>query len=582
MAESQSFSLNWKIAGKAGEGVMVVSKILARACKRHGLQAFNYLEYPSLIKGGHQTGQVYAATQGATCQQRSLDVLVTLGKNGFTKHQAEITPQTLIIFNQDAGQLEDTDLAQLGAKIVQIPFVTLSKELTGKDFVSNVIALGASAYFLGFDVEIFKNLLKDEFADKGEKVIANDLAAFDKGYEIAASLGQPIKQTPRAEDKQILLTGNEALGLGSLSAGLGFYAAYPMTPATGLLQFLAAQQSRYPLVVKHSEDEIGAINQAVGASFAGVRAMTGSSGGGIALMTETLSLIGLTEVPLVIVDAQRVGPATGLPTWSAQADLSFVLTAGHGDFPRVVLTPGTVEEHFTLAQLAHHLAEKYQLPVIILSDKFILESHQTMPAPDPKWQIKRESLVTDQDLPEDDSYRRYKVTQDGISPRSLPGQPHGLGITNSYEHDEFGFGTEEIEPTIAQVEKRARKLTTMAPELPQPQLLGPAQAEVTLVGWGSTVNVLAELLLRMEQQTPSQTKVNVVHLPCMWPFPSQAFTKLASQAKKMVMVEGNQSGQGAKLIRQETGFEFADHIRRFDGRPFYVEDLMEYLKNGKN
>ena len=294
-------------------------------------------------------------------------------------------------------------------------------------------------------------------------------------------------------------------------------------------------------------------------------------------------MLGITEVPLVILEAQRTGPASGLPTWTAQADLSFVLTAGHGDFPRVVLTPGTILEHFQLAHLAHYLAEKYQLTVIILSDKYILESHQTMPTPEKLVNSRRYSIASDGERPADNSYRRYQVTQSGISPRSLPGQPHGLGVTNSYEHDQFGFATEEIVETIAQVDKRARKLETLKQEMAkldllQPQLYGSAQAEVTLVSWGSTTNVLLELLHQLEQEGEEEL-VNVIHLPCLWPFPVDKFTQLASGAKKLVMVEGNQSGQAEKLIRQETGIKFADHIRRYDGRPFYVEDLAEWLKN---
>ena len=573
-----TFTLNWKIAGQAGEGVMVISKMMAKICKRHGLQAFNYLEYPSLIKGGHQTGQVFASSKQASCQKKDLDILVTFNKNGFKEHQDEITSKTLIIYNSDAGPLDKKEYSHLTKNIVEIPFRSLTKEKTGSFNAANIAVLGASAYFLGFNLKIVRKIIRDEFAGKGEKIIKDDLLAFKAGFAFAKKLGQPLKQTPQVEDDQILLTGNEAVGLAAIAAGVQFYSAYPMTPATALLHYLASQQENYPLIVKHSEDEIGAINHALGASFAGVRAMNGSSGGGFALMAESVSFASMAEIPLVILEAQRKGPATGLPTWTEQADLSFVLTAGHGDLQRVVFTPGTVAEHFELTIKAFYLAEKYQIPVFILSDKFILESHQTMTQPELKHNHPRQNMI--KSAPKDSSFRRYKATKTGVSPRSIPGQKYGLQLTNSYEHDEFGFGTEEITPTIAQVDKRTRKMDSIAKEIAQPYLVGPKEAETTFVCWGSTINVVSQLI---HQQSLSKKKtVNAIHLPTMWPFPKKEFTRLAKLAKKLVMVEGNQSGQGERLISQETEVVFTDRIHRYDGRPFYAEDLQSWLeKNSK-
>jgi 2-oxoglutarate ferredoxin oxidoreductase subunit alpha len=249
-----------------------------------------------------------------------------------------------------------------------------------------------------------------------------------------------------------------------------------------------------------------------------------------------------------------------------------VLTAGHGNFPRVVLAPGTIQEHFDLARQAVYLAEKYQLPVIILSDKYILESHQTMLAPEKKYKNQRQSMVEAKDLPADESYLRYLDTKDGISRRSIPGQEFGLHLANSYEHDQWGFATEEAEVITQAVDKRTRKMKSILSELPQPTLIGPKKAEVTLVSWGSTTNVLIELA-----RVAQPGSVNVIHLPCLYPFPVTAFGKLAKQAKKLVMVEGNANGQAENWIRQCTGIQMDDHLRRYDGRPFYVEDLLKYL-----
>lgn len=574
---SNYFSFNWKIAGKAGEGVMVVAKIMAKICKRHGLNAFNYFEYPSLIKGGHQTGQVFASTGNATCQKRDLDLLITLDKNGFEEHKNEITENTLIIYNIDAEPLDKEHLECNSQKIVEIPLHSLSKETTGKALAVNMITLGASAYFLGLDTELIKQIIRDEFVDKGEEIVRTDLEAFDAGFSTAQGLGKPITKTPKSEDKNIVLTGNEAVGLGALASGLQFYSAYPMTPASGLLHYLAVQQSDYPLVVKHAEDEIGAINHALGASFAGVRAMTGTSGGGFALMVETVSLAGVSETPLVILEAQRKSPATGLPTWTEQADLSFILSAGHGDIQRVVFTPGTINEHFYSTKTAFYLAEKYQIPVFILSDKFALESHQTMPIPNKEEQVQRQSMVSQP--PENGSFLRYQLTENGISPRSIPGQEKGLYICNSYEHDEFGFATEESAMTQKQVEKRAKKVDSLREEIPQPYIVGQQQADLTFVCWGSTINVLQQLIAELNTQ-PDQAKpaVNAIHIPCVWPFPVETFTQLTNNAQQLIMIEGNQSGQGERLIRQETGITFEKRLRRYDGRPFYVEELREWVK----
>jgi len=452
-----------------------------------------------------------------------------------------------------------------------MPLSSWAKETTGTTLAGNTVSIAVSAYLLGLEPQICKDVLKDEF--KNEKIAQVNYKAFDLGYAEAKKALKPMMSVKAKKDDRILLNGNEAIGMGALAGGLQFYSAYPMTPATGLLHFMNEHKHKLPIVVKQVEDEIGAINEAIGASVAGARAMTGSSGGGFALMVEALSFAGTAEVPLVILEAQRTGPASGVPTWTAQADLQFVLTAGHGDFPRVILTPGTVQEHFDLAKQAVYLAEKYQLPVIILSDKFILESHQTMVKPEETYQNERYSMVADKDLPADESYLRYQDTKDGISPRSIPTQEYGLQLTNSYEHDQWGYATEEADVIAKSVDKRARKMELIMSKIPQPELIGPKEAEVTFVGWGSTVNVLLEAICLAKPGS-----VNAIHLPCLHPFPVDAFSKLAKKAKKLVMVEGNANGQAENWIKQHSCIEMDDSLRRYDGRPFYAEDLIEYLK----
>ncbi|MBD3250005.1 MAG: 2-oxoacid:acceptor oxidoreductase subunit alpha [Candidatus Pacebacteria bacterium] len=574
--QSSKPAFNWKIAGEAGHGVMLASQLMAKLAKRHAMSAFNYLEYPSLIRGGHQTGQVYADFDNVSCQHRDLDVIVIYTPAGFEVHQDEITSDTIIIYNSDFGPLDKAVEERYQGQITQMPLSTWAKETAGTGLAANVVSLGVSSYLLGLSQELGLNLIQDTFKGNQKLIQANE-AAYIQGFNQAKQAElNPLFQIKPAKDNQILLNGNEAIGMGLLAAGLQFYSAYPMTPATGLLHFMNEHKDHYSLVVKQVEDEIGAINEAIGAAVAGVRAATGSSGGGFALMTEAVSFAGVAEIPLVILEAQRTGPASGVPTWTAQADLQFVLTAGHGDFPKVVLTPGTVEEHFDLAQKAVYLAEKYQLPVIILSDKFILESHQTMSQPESRHKLERYSQLEQSELPEDDSYLRYKLTDSGISPRSLPGQKHGLHLANSYEHDQWGYATEDSEPIKAQVDKRDRKMQLVVKEVPEPVLYGPKQAEVTFIGWGSTINVLQEVIKLMQEQG-LEGKVNAIHLPCFKPLPVSALKKLTTQAQKLVMVEGNSNGQAENWLKQQAGIQMDDSLRRYDGRPFYAEDLVEYL-----
>jgi len=391
-------------------------------------------------------------------------------------------------------------------------------------------------------------------------------------------------QIKQSTNKDLLLTGNEAVGLGAVAAGLQFFSAYPMTPATGLLHYLASQQEDYPLVVKHSEDEIGAINQALGASFAGVRAMTGTSGGGYALMVEATSLAGVAELPLVILEAMRPGPGTGLPTWSSQADLNFIIHAGHGDFPKVVFTPGTVLEHYQLSKLALYIAEKYQLPVFILSDKYILESQQSMPKPDLAIDIQRFSLLAaDSKVSSEQKYLRYQDTKSGISPRAVPGLDEVVYLANSYEHDQEGFATEESVVAKQAMDKRLRKIKIMQAELPKPEVFGAPvkEADKIFISFGSTINVLKELLSLLENKQVK--KPAVIHLPCVAPFLSADFNKLFDWQKiyegkqEVYTIEGNATAQLAQLLKANSQLKEIKSLLRYDGRPFYAEDLLEWL-----
>ncbi|MBU1033965.1 2-oxoacid:acceptor oxidoreductase subunit alpha [Patescibacteria group bacterium] len=577
-------SLNWKISAKAGEGVMSSAKLFAKACKKQGLAVFNYYEYPSLIKGGLQSGQVRAALRGATCQRRFLDLLIVFHEKFILDHLAELNERSLVVVNANA--FDASKYPELKAKVIAINLTKIARDQGANPLSSNIAALGLSACLFGMDLEVMGRVVIDEFARSKEAAV-KDLAVLKTAFEITqqfiekGELQSFGKLISTGVDEQLLMTGSEAIGLGALAAGLQFYSAYPMTPSTGILHYLAARQNDYPIVVKHAEDELGAINHAIGAAFAGVRAMTGSSGGGFALMVESLSFAGVAEVPLVVVEAVRQGPATGLPTWTSQGDLNFILSAGHGEFLRVVLTPGDVEEHYKLAKLAVELAEKYQLPVLIMSDKYILESHQSMPKMILSNQNARFSMLNDGKLGEtglvDGEYLRYKSSENGISLRSIPGQTNALQLTNSYEHDEYGFATEDAVTTKEAVDKRAAKLESLRKDLPKPLYLGSENPEKILISFGSTVNVLREVLLDEKAKN-----IAAIHLPCICPFPTLELEELLKDKKaELFVLEGDSTGQLAALIKKETSLTNLRSILRYDGRPFYSEDILEFLGSQK-
>lgn len=569
--------LNWKVAGRAGEGIDVTGVMFGKLCMRHGMQVFSYREYPSLIRGGHNTHQVHASFDPVTCQQKKVDVLIALNEEGISLHQEEIHEGTIIFCEASQDGYDIQKYAHTGARIFNVPMTNMSRQATGHFLAQNVVALACSAWVLGLSKDLLAQVIKDQFGGKGEAIINKNLEALRLGYEFASANLPQIRAAIEIQPKeQILITGNHAVALGAISAGVQYFAAYPMTPTSDVLHTLALHQHQFPLVVKHVEDEIAAINHVIGASYAGVRAMTASATGGYALMVEATALAAVAETPLVICVGQRPGPATGLPTWTCQSDLEFILHAGHGEIPRVVLTPGSVAEHFELTRVAFELAEKHHVVAFVLSDKFALESYATMPAPKQDFANPRLGFAgqfPDGALASDDSYRRFADTNTGTSPRSIPGQPHGLSITNSYEHDEFGYATEDGAMTKKMNERRAAKTAALLPEVPKPVRIGPEQAPLTLVSWGSTRLVLEEVL-----RQASAGSLNVIHVPCVSPFPVADFSQLTQSAQKLIMVEANVTGQLERVIRQETGMTFAGHIRRYDGRPFYAEEILHELR----
>jgi len=571
-------TLNWKIAGRAGEGIAVTGMIFAKTCMRHGMHCFTYGEYPSLIRGGHNTMQVSASHDPISCQQRAVHIMIALNDEAIAQHLDEFSDATVHIIDKKATKIDWETHAPKG-RVLDLPMHTISLETTGSTLAENMVALGASCAVLCLDLSVLYSIIEEAFVKKGSDVIEKNKQAAQKGFEYAKEQSFACLSTlPVFAKPQVLLTGNEVIGLAALSAGIQFYAAYPMTPASSLLEYLAKAQDTYPLVVKHAEDEISAINQAIGASFAGARAMVGTSGGGFALMVEGVSLAGITELPLVVMEGQRPGPATGLPTWTCQADLEFVLHAGHGEFPKIVVAPGDITESFFTTRLAFEVAETFHTQVYILGDKFLLESAQSVPRFQDTWTNTRSGFAPE-NLPENNIFQRYAYTENGVSPRSVPGQPHGLYLANSYEHDEHGYATEDSTTTQKMVEKRLKKLEALQPLLPKPLLLGPEKADLTFVCWGSTKLVLEEVARQANAVQPKS--VNVIHIQTLMPFHTKEFQALAHNASRLIMVEGNATRQCERLIYAHTGIVMQDRINKYDGRPFYAEDVLTWIDHHK-
>lgn len=575
--------LSVKIGGEAGFGIAVSGMMLARALTRGGLQVLDYTEYPSLIRGGHNTFLLRVNEQTVHALASSINVLIALNRASVLLHQDELTDDGAIIYDTDEVKIDPKrDIKRDSLQLYGIPLERLAMDAGGDKLMRNVVALGAFAALTGYPLKILSDVIKDVFSVKGkEKVVLANIAAATAGFRHMTDSYPPqftyVLKPKKDAPEQIAMTGADAVALGAIQAGCTFYSAYPMTPATGVMHYLAAKQSQTGMIVRHAEDEIAAINLAIGASFMGARAMTGSAGGGFSLMVESLGLAAITETPLVIMEAQRPGPATGLPTWTDQADLRFVLHAAQGEFPRVILAPGDVDESFYLTHEAFNLADRYQLPVFVLTDKYLNESHfTTLPFDTKKLKIDRGKRVSDAELKKlDRRFKRYELTNDGVSSQSIPGQEGGIFLANSDEHDEFGYTSEDARMRVAQMDKRFKKLEKLAADVPSVKLHGPAAAELTIVGWGSTKGAILEAL---EQLKHDGIKANFLQIVTVWPFPALAVKDRLQKASQTLLVEGNYTAQLGGLITEQTTLSIEDKLLKYDGRPIYPEEIYHRAK----
>lgn len=561
-----------RVGGEAGQGLLSIGNALAKILSRYGYHVFTHQDYMSRIRGGHNFYQIRFADVPVAASRERVDVLLALDLETIELHRQDLRAGGRIVY----------DAAALGTKFsgqefVDIPLARIVEERGAAPIMVNSVAVGAILGLFGLDIELYAGIIRSAMHKKGEAIMATNIALAQAGLDYVGKDYPPIdslRVRPTQAKGQMLITGNQAIGLGALLSGCKFFAAYPMSPSTSIMQYLAAMAPEYGIVVEQAEDEIAAINMALGASYGGVRAMTATSGGGFALMTEGVSLAGITELPVVIAEVQRPGPATGLPTRTEQGDLFFVIHGGHGEFPRVVLTPGTPEQALQLTNKAFHLAEKYQIPVIIQSDQYLADAEWTFPTLDTEHLQNEDFRLRGQELQGLPSYKRYAPSASGISPLAVPGVSRHLVAVDSDEHDADGHIIEDAPTRVAMVEKRLhRKMPLLLHEISPPTYFGPDQAAVVLVGYGSTLGVLREVCVCLAERH----RIGLLHFTEVWPFPLLEkfdYVALLKGAARTICVENNASGQFAKLLRMETGFACSERINKYDGRPFLVDTLL--------
>lgn len=556
-----------KLGGEAGFGIKASGQTLARTFTRAGLHTFDLTEYPSLIRGGHNVYFLRASSEPIYSHVSSVDVLIALNQGTLDLHLGELCDGCAVIFDPsvvDASSVPD-EIERL-----EVPLEDMARE-AGLPIMRNTVANGAVVALLDFPFEHLEDAIRAQFAGKAPHVADSNVKAARAGYDHAKSSGVTLEGAPSPNPSapaRIAIDGNSATGLGALAAGIGLYAAYPMSPASSILHFMAANEREHSVVVKHTEDELAAMNMIVGAAFTGARAMCATSGGGFALMTEAFGLAGVSESAVVVVVSQRPGPATGLPTWTEQGDLRTVLHAGQGEFPRVIMAPGDQAECFLVAWHAFNLADQLQTPVAILLDNYLSENRRSCEPFDVEAvRIDRGEIVLEGEVSD---YRRYALNESGVSPRAVAGVKGALQVVNSYEHDEYGFASETAAMRNAQDEKRMRKLEMAADLALPPSLEGPADADVAIVCWGSTKGPVREAAKWLAQEGLS---VSVMHVLTLWPFPNEDVSAFLTSARSSLVVEGNITGQLEGLIREQCLVAPAHSLRRYDGRPHSPEDI---------
>jgi 2-oxoglutarate ferredoxin oxidoreductase subunit alpha len=592
------------IGGPQGGGINSVAETFAKACARGGLHVFANIEYHSNIKGEHSYYRVRASSHEVQSHVDWIDLLVALDKETLfgdlhkeypthSGHRNEVSPGGGIIYDA-ALRLKTEDIGRPDVNLYPVPYMDVllealketghDKELSKYQVMANTVAFGASVALIDYNFDDVAEAIKESFSGRKAALGELNVKAARHGYDYMRQTFKddfPYRLHPiSSQEKRMLIRAVQAVGAAKFRAGCAVQTYYPITPATDESEYLENHQKEYNMVIVQTEDEISAVLMATGAAHAGVRAATSTSGPGFSLMAEGLGWAGHTEAPgPVVILYQRAGPSTGLPTRTEQGDLQFVLHAGHGEFPRMAIAPGDAEECFYDTFDAFNYAERFQMPVIVIADKFLASTYRTMPIFNTnELRIERGQILAESDLAGKPLYKRYEFTPLGVSPRVVPGTRGGIFHTTGDEHDEFGHITENSEIRIKMMQKRMHKIQLAAesiPDIKKVNFFGPERADVTLVGWGSTKGAILD---GMQDLEGDGMRCNFLQVRYMSPFPDKLVTRYLSNAKKRVLVENNYSGQLGALIREHTGIAMDYKVLKYNGRPFSQNEVYEGIK----
>lgn len=569
--------ISWVVGGEAGQGIASVGQILTKFYVRNGYNTIMSMQFPSLIRGGHN--YVYATIktkEKALAPEQKYDIIGCLNKETWEEHKKEINENGAAIYDPKDFQIEKIK----NINLISVPFSEILKENNAKPVMKNTIMIGTIIALTGHNTTQMEKLLREQFEKKGETIVKENIEIMKKGYEyIKKNYTQKdyyLEQTKK-EKNEILINGNEAIALGAIRSGCKFVSGYPMTPATSILQTIAKYENKYGIIVKHTEDEISAAGMQIGAWFAGTRALTPTSGGGISLMIEMLGLAGMTETPMLIINAQRGSPSTGLPTRNEQGDLKFLVNAGHGEFPRMVIAPGNAKQCFELTGTAFNITEKYQTPVIMLTDKYIANTYETEELNQKNIKVERGKILTAEEIEKKDekTMKRYEFNKDGISPRWFPGNK-GVHRVTGNEHDEFGRISEDPINREKMMEKRMTKLKGIKQDAPKPIIEGNKQAELLIITWGSPTGTIQEAINNLSAE--ERKKVALMQIITLHPIHEKEIQKAIDSAKRTMIVEYNYSSQLGKIIQEEALRKIDEKYLRITGREFTPEEMINKIK----
>ncbi len=544
--------LSVMIAGKAGDGVLFTGNVLAMLLKRHGWEIATYRDFPSNIRGESTCYTIRASLNKIYGLSDRLDILLAFDCDAILSHIPEIARNGIVFCDGEGVADLPPDQAK-GKTFHKFPLRSLAREKFGQEIFKNMLALGALTYLLDLDCSLLERIISETFLKrKGQDIVQKNIQAVGYGYDQARDMTAPRERHPltmRADPRRLLISGDEAIAFGALAAGCRFFSAYPICPASEIYQWLTRYMPQFGGVVVQVEDELAALNAALGASFAGARAMTGTSGPGASLMMEAFSLAGMAEIPVVIAHVQRLGPSTGIPTKTNQGDLLQWIFGSHGEFPRIVLSAGTVSECFDLTGQAFNLAEKYQCPVILLTELDMGQNYRT--TRDFRFDavsIDRGKLLSREEMASIKGYKRYEFTKDGISPRALPSYVNGIHLVESLEHDEMGYRDEDDTNRVRMMEKRMRKLKRASRDLPRPRIWGDKRAEIGFIAYGSTMGAILEAMDVLKNKGMT---TKFLQLRTLWPFPAQAVKTFVSGCRDVYAVENSYSAQLVTLTKSQ-------------------------------